>query len=150
MVFFQEHKVRRKDQAWFRNQLKDAGWKVHFSPSYEGGKRAAAGVGVMWREGDVHVYPDRILDPDLREARERGMVGRYILDVGWHKQFAIYNVYGESGCTATTEALLAACRKDMLGRNFYSTMVMGDFNATPHKLGPVADWIFEDNGPILV
>ena len=53
-------------------------------------------------------------------------------------------MYGESGCTATTEALLAACRKDMLGRNFYSTMVMGDFNATPHKLGPVAEWIVEE------
>ena len=52
-------------------------------------------------------------------------------------------IYDESGCSATTEALLLACRRDMLKRNFYSTIILGDFNATPHKLGPVAEWIRE-------
>ena len=76
------------------------------------------------------------------------MVERYIMDVGWNDPYSVYNIYGESGGSvdskATTEALLMACRMDMRQGVFCSTVVLGDFNATPHTLGPVKDWIMEE------
>ena len=128
--------------------LSEAGWRVHFSPSFEGGKKAAAGVGAMWREDKVQVHAERIKDPELQEARLQGMVERYIVDVGWPDPYAIYNIYGKSGGSgvhiATTEAMLGACRRDMRMGVLYPSIVLGDFNATPNKLGPVKDWVHEE------
>ena len=88
--------------------MKAAGWMVHFSPSHEGGKKASAGVGVMWREANVQVHPEKIQDEELKEARSRGMVERYNIDVGWEFAFTAYNFYGESGGAATNIATIEA------------------------------------------
>ena len=102
----------------------------------------------MWREAEVQVYPERIHDAELQEARAKGMVGKYIVDVGWEQAFAVLNVYGEAGGAnankAATEALLLAGRREMRNGPYQPNIVMGDFNATPHKLGPVRDWINEE------
>ena len=60
VIFFQEHKVRKKEQKHMKKQAREAGWSIHFSPSNEGGKKASAGVGVMWRDDEVKVYPEKV------------------------------------------------------------------------------------------
>ena len=102
----------------------------------------------MWREASVQIHPERIKDDDLLEAREKGMVERYNVDVGWEVAFTVYNFYGESGGStanvATTEACLLAIRRDMRMGAKQPSMVLGDFNATPHKLGPIRSWINDE------
>ena len=57
--------------------LKGDGWKVHVGPCDETGKNAAAaGVGVMWKEEEVSVYPEPIRDEELATAKEAGRVGK--------------------------------------------------------------------------
>ena len=54
---------------------------------------------------------------ELREARSKGMVERYNIDVGWEFAFTAYNFYGESGGSAAniaaTEVCLHAIRREM-------------------------------------
>ena len=38
------------------------GWSIHFGPCDESSKVASAGVGVMWRDDEVQVYPEKIGD----------------------------------------------------------------------------------------
>ena len=136
IVFFQEHKVKKQDYKRFKADLKEAGWRIHLSPAYEGGKKPSGGVGVIWRADKVHVHPERLKDPELIEARGRGMVERYIIDVGWEHAYSLYNVYGKSGGRtsdiATTEAMLLACRRDMRLGCFYSTLMCGVELKSPH------------------
>ena len=121
---------------------------MHCSPANESGKNPTAGVGVMWRPADVHIHPERIKDPELQEAHLKGMVGKYTVDVGWETAMSFYNIYGESGGTsaniAVTEALLLACQRDMALSPHGPHAILGDFNATPCKLGPVKDLIAVD------
>ena len=102
----------------------------------------------MWRECDVKIYPGKIRDKELRKAYEKGMVGKYTMDVGWERSYTIYNVYGESGGTndniTTTEALLQGCIRDRRTGVCNPTMWVGDFNAEPNKLGPVQELIKEE------
>ena len=90
VIFFQEHKTLKKDVKRIRRDLKAAGWQIHCGPCNEGGRKAPAGVGVMWRECAVKIYPERIKDLDLRKAYERGTVGKYTLDVGWERAYTVY------------------------------------------------------------
>lgn len=148
VIFFQEHKVRTRDVRRLKGLLKAAGWMIHFGPAYEGGKKASAGIGVMWRENSVQIHPERIKDEELAEARGKGMVERYNVDVGWEAAFTVYNIYGESGGfaanVATTEACLHAIRRDMEMGARQPSIVFGDFNATPHKMGPTKSWINDE------
>ena len=59
VVFFQEHKLRKKDIPRIWKRLKEAGWAIHCGPCDETDSRAAAGVGVMWKEDEVKVYPEQ-------------------------------------------------------------------------------------------
>ena len=45
VIFFQEHKVRRKDLPKIRKRLREKGWAIHCGPCDETGRRASAGVG---------------------------------------------------------------------------------------------------------
>lgn len=47
--------------------MKDEGWRVHLGPCDETGKDAAAGVGVMWKEEDVNVYPEPRRDEEMKQ-----------------------------------------------------------------------------------
>ena len=131
-----------------RRQFAKAGWRIHLSPCDESGKKASAGVGVIWREDEVHIFHKKIHDSDLQHANARGIVAKYVLDVGWERAFTIYNLYGCSGGSssniATTEALVQACRQEMEGDVHNPKLLMGDFNARPNSLGPVCDLIRED------
>ena len=62
----QEHKLRKRDMAKIRKRLKEAGWSIHCTPCDESGSRPAAGVGVMWRDDQVKIYPEKIKDEDNR------------------------------------------------------------------------------------
>ena len=62
VIFFQEHKIRKKEMPRIRKRLKEKGWAIHCGPCDETGRRASAGVGVMWKEDEVKVYPERIKD----------------------------------------------------------------------------------------
>ena len=49
---------------------------MHFGPCDETGKNAAAGVGVIWKDEGVKVFPEQTGDADLRKASEAGRVGK--------------------------------------------------------------------------
>ena len=76
------------------------------------------------------------------------MVEKYNVDVGWEAAFTVYNFYGESGGSAahiaTTEAALLAIQRDRCAGVRQPTCVLGDFNATPNRLGPIGKWIQEE------
>ena len=97
VIFFQEHKIRKKEMPRIRKRLREAGWAIHCGPCDETGKIASAGVGVMWREDEVKVYPEQIKDGELYKAYGCGMRGKYTMDVGWEKNYTVYNLYGKSG-----------------------------------------------------
>ena len=59
VIFFQEHKIRKKEMPKIRKRLTEIGWAIHCGPCDETGKRASAGVGVMWKEDEVTVYQER-------------------------------------------------------------------------------------------
>ena len=80
-----------------RKRLREAGWPIHCGPCDETGKRASAGVGVMCREDEVKVYPEKIKDGELYKAYECAMVAKYTMDVGWERSYTVYNLYGKSG-----------------------------------------------------
>ena len=42
VVFFQEHKIRKKELPKIRKRLKEAGWAIHCGPCDETGRRASA------------------------------------------------------------------------------------------------------------
>ena len=73
------------------------------------------------------------------------MVGKYILDVGWGKNYTVYNMYGKSGgskdAVTTTEALCQGCRRDGARNLHCPKMWVGDFNATPCDLLTVREMI---------
>ena len=148
VIFFQEHKLRKNEVKKMRRQLRQAGWMVHLGPSDESGKKPSAGVGVMWREGAVQIFHQKVKGEALREAAERGIVAKYVMDVGWERAYTVYNIYGCSGgsreCKATTEALMTLCREEMQTDVHNPTMMCGDFNARPNTLGPIAAWIREE------
>ena len=99
-----------------RKRLREAGWPIHCGPCDETGKRASAGVGVMCREDEVKVYPEKIKDGELYKAYECAMVAKYTMDVGWERSYTVYNLYGKSGgskeAITTTEALCQGCRRE--------------------------------------
>ena len=159
VIFFQEHKVKRKERRRHKKELRDLGWEVHFGPSDETGKVAAAGVGVMWRAEQVQVFPEKMRDEELNKAMEKGRVGKYIMDVGWDANYTVYPLYGMSGgtkqATIVTEAILQAVRREIKGDRHMPTMIAGDFNKEPSTIhsvkvlkkeenwtdvGEVADW----------
>ena len=63
--------MRKNEVKRIRRTLLKKGWKVHFGPCDETGKNAAAGVGVMWREDYVKIFPEKIKDEDLGQKREK-------------------------------------------------------------------------------
>ena len=73
------------------------------------------------------------------------MVERYIMDVGWEEPYSVYNVYGESGGAAAMWRPPKPCSSHAdptCARGaFYPSIVLGDFNATRYRLGPIRDWI---------
>ena len=50
-------------------------------PRDESSKVASAGVGVMWRDDEVQVDPEKIGDEDLAKARDLGRAGKYIVNL---------------------------------------------------------------------
>ena len=90
-IFFQEHKIRKKDVERIKDVLKKQGWAILCSPSDETGKHVAAGVGVMWREQDVKIFEEKIKDENLEKAGEMGRASKYIMDVGW-ETYCVYNL----------------------------------------------------------
>ena len=42
----------------------------------------AAGVGVMWKEEEVSIYPEPIRDEELAKAKQAGRVGKYTTSMG--------------------------------------------------------------------
>ena len=95
IIFFQEHKVRKRERKKHRRELHDLGWKVHFGPCDETSKVAAAGIGAMWKDDEVHVYPEKMQDDDLVKARSLGRAGKYIVNVGWESNYVVYPIYGK-------------------------------------------------------
>ena len=108
VVFIQEHKVRRNEVKKFRKQIREAGWRMHLSPCDESGKKAAAGVGVIWREGDVQIFHEKLRGGAIAEAHALGRVAKYVMDVGWERAYTCYVVYGYSGGSRETEAATEA------------------------------------------
>ena len=159
VIFFQEHKVKMKERRRYKKELRDLGWEVHFGPSDEAGKVAAAGVGVMWNAEEVQAFPEQMKDEDLIKARGKGRVGKYIMDVGWDTNYTVYPIYVMSGGTKQapilTEAILQAVRREIKGDRHMPTIIAGDFNKEPNTIhsvkvlkkeenwtdvGEVADW----------
>ena len=54
---------------------------------------AAAGVGVMWKEDGVKIFPEKMKDHDLRKASEGGRTGKYTMSLGWEKSYTCYPIY---------------------------------------------------------
>ena len=64
-------------------QMRNKGWRIHFGPCDETGRNATAGVGVMWKEDEVKIYPEVMKDQDLIRASEQGRAGKYMMNSGW-------------------------------------------------------------------
>ena len=99
--------------------MKDDEWRVHLGPCDETGQNAAAGVGVMWKEEEVSVYPEPIRDEEMAKAKEAGRVGKYTMSMGWERDYMVYPIYGKSGGTradiAMTNSILQAIQREMEG-----------------------------------
>ena len=96
VIFFLEHKVRKVEEKKMKKILKilkKRRWQVHFGPCDETGKNAAAGVGVMWREAEVKIFPEKTKNEELAKAKEMGRAGKYIMDFGWEKSYMVYPMY---------------------------------------------------------
>ena len=48
---------------------------------------AAAGVGVMWKEEEVSIYPEPIGDEELAKPKEAGRVGEHTMSMGWDRDY---------------------------------------------------------------
>ena len=147
VVFFQEHKVRKRERKKHRRELRGLGWSVHFGPCDESSKVASAGVGVMWRDDEVQVYPEKIGDEDLAKARDLGRAGKYIVNLRWDYNYLVYPVYGKIGgskeAIAVTEAILQAVKRE--GRTENHKPTTGDFNKEPSTLQTVKVWKKEES-----
>ena len=104
------------------------GWSIHFGPCDESSKVASAGVGVMWRDDEVQVYPEKIGVEDLAKARDLGRAGKYIVNLGWDYNYVVFPVYGKSGGSketiAMTEAILQAIRREIRTGSHMPTIIL--------------------------